>query len=335
VTVELLDTSLRDGMHAVGNSFSVAQVTEVSRALDRAGVSFIEVSHGAGLGGSSLQFGFAPATDSEYVEAAASVSEQAKVAVLLLPGIGTIEMLKSARASGAGVVRVATHCTEADLAAQHLSWAREDGIATVGFLMMSHLLEPADLADQAALMESYGAEVVYVVDSAGAMAPGGARRRVAALRERIDVAIGFHAHNNLGCAVGNSIAAVEAGATVLDGSLCGLGAGSGNAQTEVLAAALMREGQAVDVDLVKLIDAAEQTVAPLVPRPLVIDGAALMLGYAGVYSTFLEDAERAGEKYGVDPRDILVEVGHQGVRGGEEHLIDKIAAGLTGAVELG
>lgn len=331
MTVKLLDTSLRDGMHAVANSLTTAQVEEVSRALDRAGVSYIEVSHGAGLGGSSFQFGHAPATDSEYVEAAASASGQAQVAVLLLPGIGTIEMLKSARSSGAGVVRVATHCTEANLAAQHLGWAREDGIETVGFLMMSHLLDPPALAAEAALMEAYGAEVVYVVDSAGAMVPREARARVAAVRERTDVAIGFHAHNNLGCAVGNSLAAVEAGATWIDGSLCGLGAGSGNAQTEVLAAALLRDSRPMEADLVKLIDAATDTVAPLLPRPQVIDGASLMLGFAGVYSTFLEDAERAGGKYGVDPRDILVEVGKQGVRGGEEHLIEKIAIGIAGA----
>jgi 4-hydroxy 2-oxovalerate aldolase len=252
--INLVDTSLRDGMHSVSHSFTPAQIGAVAAALDPTGIRFVEVSHGDGLGGSSYQYGFAAATDLEYVEAAVAATERAEVAVLLLPGIGTIEMLAAARERGAAVVRVATHCTEADISAQHLAWARENGMFAIGFLMMSHMVEPAKLVEQALLMESYGAEVVYVVDSAGALVPAGARERVEALREALGVDVGFHAHNNLGCAVGNSLAAVEAGATWLDGSLRGLGAGSGNAQTEVLAAALVKAGADVEVDVFALLD---------------------------------------------------------------------------------
>jgi 4-hydroxy 2-oxovalerate aldolase len=325
--ISLVDSSLRDGMHSVSHSFTPEQIGEVAAALDPTGVRFIEVSHGDGLGGSSYQYGFAAAADLEYVEAAVAATERAEVAVLLLPGIGTIEMLAAARGCGAAAVRVATHCTEADIAAQHLAWARENGMFAIGFLMMSHMVEPAKLAEQALLMESYGAEVVYAVDSAGALVPAGARERVEALREALTVDVGFHAHNNLGCAVGNSLAAVEAGATWLDGSLRGLGAGSGNAQTEVLAAALVKAGVEVEVDVFALLDVAEDVVGPLLSRPQIIDRASVLLGYSGVYSSFLRHTERAAEKYGVDPREVLVELGRRGVVGGQEDVIIEVAAG--------
>jgi 4-hydroxy 2-oxovalerate aldolase len=223
-------------------------------------------------------------------------------------------------------VRVATHCTEADISAQHIAWARENGMTTIGFLMMSHMVSPAELAEQAALMESYGAQVVYAVDSAGALVPKGARERVEALRDRLEVEVGFHAHNNLGCAIGNSLAAAEAGATWLDGSLRGLGAGAGNAATEVLAAALEKAGEPLAVDVFALMDAAEDVVAPLLPRPQIVDRASLVLGYAGVYSSFLRHTERAAAKYGVDPRELLVELGRRQVVGGQEDMIIEIAA---------
>jgi 4-hydroxy 2-oxovalerate aldolase len=235
-------------------------------------------------------------------------------------------MLGAARARGAAAVRVATHCTEADISAQHLAWARENEMFAIGFLMMSHMVEPAKLAEQALLMESYGAQVVYAVDSAGALVPTGARERVEALREALAVEVGFHAHNNLGCGVGNSLAAAEAGATWLDGSLRGLGAGSGNAQTEVLAAALVKAGAEIDVDVFALLDAAEDVVGPLLPRPQIVDRGSVLLGYSGVYSSFLLHTERAAAKYDVDPREVLMELGRRGVVGGQEDVIIEVAA---------
>jgi 4-hydroxy 2-oxovalerate aldolase len=333
--INLVDTSLRDGMHSVSHQFTPAQIGEIAAALDPTGVRLIEVSHGDGLGGSSFQYGFAAAEDLEYIDAAVAATEQAEVAVLLLPGIGTIHMLAEARERGATAVRVATHCTEADISAQHLTWARENGMFAIGFLMMSHMARPRELAEQAQLMESYGAQVVYAVDSAGALVPSGARARVEALREAVAIDVGFHAHNNLGCAVGNSLAAVEAGATWVDGSLRGLGAGSGNAQTEVLAAALVKAGVEVEVDVFALLDAAEDIVAPLLPRPQIVDRASVLLGYSGVYSSFLRHTERAAEKYGVDPREVLLELGRRGVVGGQEDVIIEVAAAQAGRAVAG
>lgn len=328
--IRLVDSSLRDGMHSVRHQFTPAQVKDVAAGLDAAGVDAIEVSHGDGLGGSSIQYGLAASSDDALVAAAAGVAEHASVAVLLLPGIGTLERLRAARAAGATVARVATHCTEADIAQQHISWARENEMLSIGFLMMSHMVPPAKLLEQAALMEAYGAHVVYVVDSAGALVPSTTTERVVALRSALGCEIGFHAHNNLGCAVGNALAAVEAGATWLDGSLRGLGAGAGNAQLEVLAAALERSGHTTGVDVFALADVAEEVVEPLLPRAQVIDRAALTLGYAGVYSSFLLHAERASEKYGVPERDILVELGRRGMVGGQEDMIIDVAAELGG-----
>jgi 4-hydroxy 2-oxovalerate aldolase len=328
--INLVDTSLRDGMHSVSHQFTPAQIAEVAAALDPTGVRFIEVSHGDGLGGSSFQYGFAAAAEMEYIDAAVAATGQAEIAVLLLPGIGTIEMLSEARERGAAAVRVATHCTEADISAQHIAWARENEMFAIGFLMMSHMVEPAKLAEQAQLMESYGAQVVYAVDSAGALVPTGARARVEALREALEVEVGFHAHNNLGCAVGNSLAAVEAGASWVDGSLRGLGAGSGNAQTEVLAAALDKAGVDIEVDVFGLLDVAEEIVAPLLPRPQIVDRASVLLGYSGVYSSFLRHTERAAKKYGVDSREVLLELGRRGVVGGQEDVIIEVAAAKAG-----
>jgi 4-hydroxy-2-oxovalerate aldolase len=329
--LKLADASMRDGMHSVGHQFAPADVARVAGALDGVGIDLVEVGHGDGLGGSSVQYGFSAAPDVDYVEAAAGAVGTARVAVLLLPGVGTIPLLRDAVAAGATAVRVATHCTEADIAQQHLTWAREHDLLAIGFLMMSHMSTPDALAGQAALMESYGAEIVYVVDSAGAMVPADARARVEALRERLDVAVGFHAHNNLGCGVGNALAAAEAGATWLDGSVRGLGAGAGNAATEVLAAALDRAGWTTNADVLGLMDVAEDVVAPLLARPQVIDRAALTLGYAGVYSSFLLHAERAASKYAVDPREILLELGRRGAVGGQEDMIIDVAAALAAA----
>lgn len=328
----LVDSSLRDGMHSVRHQFTPAQVAAVAAGLDAAGVDVIEVSHGDGVGGSSIQYGRSRHADDELIEAAAGAVGQARIAALLLPGIGTLRRLQRARALGASVARVATHCTEADIAQQHIGWAAEQGMRAVGFLMMSHMLEPGELAEQARLMESYGASVVYIVDSAGALVPSTAAARVAALREALVDAteVGFHAHNNLGCGVGNALAAADAGATWLDGSLRGLGAGAGNAQLEVLAAALERSGHATGARLFPLMDVAEDVVAPLMPRAQIVDRTALAIGYAGVYSSFLLHAERAAAKFGVEPRAVLMELGRRRIVGGQEDMIIDAAAELAG-----
>jgi 4-hydroxy 2-oxovalerate aldolase len=326
--LRITDSSLRDGMHSVSHQLTPDDVAKVAGALDAAGVDVIEVSHGDGIGGSSIQYGLAAATDEALVDAAVAAVHRARVAVLLLPGIGTIRRLRRMQEIGATVARVATHCTEADIAQQHLSWAKEHGMLAVGFLMMSHMIPPADLAAQATLMESYGADVVYVVDSAGALTPEGARERVTALRQAIDVEVGFHAHNNLGCAVGNSIAAAEVGATWLDGSIAGLGAGAGNAATEVLCAALDRAGFKAGVDIFGLLAAAEEVI-PVFPRLPRTDRASVTLGYAGVYSSFRLHAERAEKKYGVPAHELLVELGRRRVVGGQEDMIIQVAAELA------
>jgi 4-hydroxy-2-oxovalerate aldolase len=329
VTLTVVDTSLRDGMHSVRHQFTADDVRRVTAGLDAAGVDIIEVTHGDGLGGSSIQYGEAAAPDAELVRAAVESAGQSAIAVLLLPGIGTVRDLQRAKEIGATVVRVATHCTEADISQQHISWAREQGMRVAGFLMMSHMIEPDRLAEQAALMESYGAHVVYVVDSAGALVPRTAVERVRALRDRLEVEVGFHAHNNLGCAVGNTLAAVDAGATWVDGSLRGLGAGAGNCATEVLCTALERHGSPTRASLFALMDVAEEIVAPLLPRPQIIDRESLVLGYAGVYSSFRLHAERAARKYGVEARDVLVELGRRSIVGGQEDMIINVAAEMA------
>lgn len=331
--IHLVDTSLRDGMNTVGHQFTTDQVAAIVRGLDRSGVATIEVAHGDGIGGSSIQFGRAAATDPEYVAAAVGAAERASIAVLYVPGIATLADLQGCIDAGITTVRVAVHCTEADCGQQAVEWARERGLRVITFLMMSHMLSPERLADQAALLDSYGAHVVYVVDSAGALVPTTAAQRVDALRQRITSDVGFHAHNNLGVGVGNALAAVDAGATFIDGSLRGLGAGAGNAQTEVLAAALLRAGHTIDADLFGLLDTAENVVAPIMKRPQVIDETAVMIGYAGVYSTFFHFAKRASEKYGIPTKDIIVELGRRGVIGGQEDMIVDVAAEMAGMLE--
>lgn len=331
--VTLVDTSLRDGMSSVSHKFTPDQVAQIAKGLDKAGISTIEVAHGIGLGASSIQYGFAAATDPDYVRAAVAATSQADIAVLYVPGIATLAELQGAIDAGARTVRVAVHCTEADCAEQPVVWAREKGMRVMCFLMMSHKLEPEALAEQARKLDSYGAQVVYVVDSAGAMVPSGAGARVAALRASIGADIGFHAHNNLGVGIANALTAAEQGATFIDGSLRGLGASAGNAQTEVLAAAFERAGWDTGVDLFPLIDTAEHVVAPLMTEPQIVDETALILGYAGVYSTFFHPTKRAAKKYGVKERDILMELGRRGVIGGQEDMIVDVAAELAGRSE--
>ena len=325
----LTDTTLRDGSHAVSHRFTPDQARAVAAALDRARVPVIEVSHGDGLGGSSFNYGFSAHDERDLLRAAGEAVERARLAVLLLPGIGVAEDLKVVRDLGATVARVATHCTEADIAEQHIGMAKDLGMEAVGFLMMAHMVEPPTLVEQARIMEAAGADCVYVTDSAGALTVPQARARVAGLRESLSCEVGFHAHNNLSLSVANSLAAVEEGATQVDGCLCGLGAGAGNCPTEVLVAVCDRLGIETGIDPFAVMDAAEEVVRPLMPRPQVIDRSALILGYAGVYSSFLLHAERAAERYGVDAKDILVELGRRKVVGGQEDMIIDVAAELA------
>jgi 4-hydroxy 2-oxovalerate aldolase len=315
------DTTLRDGSHAMRHQFTPHQVHDVVQALDKAGVPVLEVTHGDGLAGSSIQYGFSRTNEMDLIEEARKAATNAKIAALLLPGIGTRQELKEAVERGIQVVRIATQCTEADISQQHFGLAKEMGLEAVGFLMMAHMRPPDVLAEQALLMESYGADCVYVVDSAGALLPKSAAERVRALKEALKVQVGFHAHNNLGLAIGNTLAAIEAGADQVDGTLRGLGAGAGNAATELLAATLDKLGLNPGLDVFGLLDVAEFVVAPFMPFQPIPDRDSIAIGYAGVYSTFLLHAKRLGKQYGVDPLDILVELGRRKTVAGQEDWI--------------
>lgn len=327
--IHIVDTTLRDGSHAVSHSFSPDQVRKIASQLDESGVYMIEVSHGDGISGSSYNYGFSKYPEMDLIAAAADVVKNAKLDILLIPGIGTVADLKRARALGVNAVRVATHVTEADVSAEHIRAAKELDMFAVGFLMMAHMAPPEKIAEQAKLMESYGADYINIADSAGYLLPEDVAARVKAVREAVSIPVGFHAHNNLSLAIANSLSAIEAGATYVDATLRGLGAGAGNAQLEVLAGVLQRKGIPTGLDFYKLMDIAENDVEPLMQRPQVIRTAPLMLGYAGVYSSFLLHVYRAAEKFHLEPRDILVEIGKRGMVGGQEDKIVEIAYTLA------
>jgi 4-hydroxy 2-oxovalerate aldolase len=328
--VRITDSTLRDGSHAMRHQFTEDQVRAVVSALDGAGVQVIEVSHGDGLGGSSFNYGFSLVDEISLIRAAVDEARAARIAVLLLPGVGTVEDLREAREAGASVARIATHCTEADVSVQHFAAARDLGMETVGFLMLAHRLDPAGLARQARIMVDAGAECVYVVDSAGALVLSDAQARVQALVAEIgrEAQVGFHGHQNLSLGVANSVLAYQAGASQIDGALCALGAGAGNAPTEVLAATFARLGIGTGVDVDGVLAAAEEVVRPIIPQLPWMDRASVVQGYAGVYSSFLLHAQRAAERYGVPAHAILQRVGEAGYVGGQEDMIIDIALQL-------
>jgi 4-hydroxy-2-oxovalerate/4-hydroxy-2-oxohexanoate aldolase len=329
--VTLHDMSLRDGMHAKAHQISPQQMVTVAKALDDAGVPLIEVTHGDGLGGASVNYGFPAASDEEYLRAVVPELKQAKVSALLIPGIGTVEHLHMIKECGVHTVRVATHCTEADVSEQHIGTARELGFDTVGFLMMAHMSEPAELIGQAKLMESYGANCIYCTDSAGYMLPDDVSARISVLRDALkaETELGFHGHHNMAMGVANSLAAVDAGANRIDGSAAGLGAGAGNTPLEAFNAVLDRMGAVTNVDVFKLMNVAEDIVVPLMDQLVRVDRDSLIMGYAGVYSSFLLHAKRAGDKYGVPSGEILVELGERKTIGGQEDMIEDVALNLA------
>lgn len=333
IEIKVHDMTLRDGMHPKRHLMSLEQMLSISKGLDEAGVPLIEVTHGDGLGGSSVNYGFPAHSDEEYLSAVIPAMKQAKVSALLLPGIGTVDHLKMAKDLGVHTIRVATHCTEADVSEQHITYARKLDMDTVGFLMMAHMVGADKLIEQAKLMEGYGANCIYVTDSAGYMLPEDVYEKISAVRQALkpETEIGFHGHHNLSMGVSNSIEAIRAGARRIDAAAAGLGAGAGNTPMEVLVAVCERMGIKTGVDVFKISDVAEDLVVPIMDHPIRIDRDSMTLGYAGVYSSFLLFAKRAEKKYGISAREILVELGRRGMVGGQEDMIEDTAITMARA----
>ena len=329
VDYRLIDSTLRDGSHAISHQYDADDVIAIVRGLSAAGVQVIEIAHGDGLGGSSFNYGFSKVDEKELIARACQEVGDSTIACLLLPGVGLADDLKDVKELGVGMARIATHCTEADISEQHIQMAKKLDMEAIGFLMMAHMNSPEGLVEQALLMQSYGADAIYIADSAGAMTTEDVQRRVSALVKALDIPLGVHAHNNLAMAVSNSIAAYEEGAANLDGTSAGLGAGAGNCPTEILAAVSNKYGIETGVDALKLMDVAEEVVRPIMPRQQVIDRAGLILGYAGVYGSFLLHAQKAAERYDVPQAEILMELGRRQVVGGQEDMIIDVALELA------
>jgi len=330
-SIAITDVTLRDGSHAMRHQFTVDHVRQTVAALERAGVRSVEVAHGDGLGGSSFNYGFSGTPERTLIATALETAQSATIGCLLLPGVGTVELIHEVAELGVRMLRVATHSTEADIAIQHIATARELGLDTVGFLMLSHMTAPDELARQASIMADAGANCVYVVDSAGALLPDQVAARVQALRQALvpDVEVGFHGHSNLALGVADSLRAVEAGATRIDGALAGLGAGAGNSPTEILAAVFERSGIETGLDVIAALEAADDVVRPFMDHEPRADLGSIVLGYAGVYSSFLLHGSRASERYGVPLSDILLEAGRRKLVGGQEDVMIEIAATMA------
>jgi 4-hydroxy 2-oxovalerate aldolase len=325
----LIDSTLRDGSHAISHQYDADEVVAIVKGLDQAGIQVIEIAHGDGLGGSSFNYGFSKVPEKDLIARACDATTNATIACLLLPGIGLADDLREVHEMGVGMARIATHCTEADISEQHIKTSKALGLETIGFMMMAHMNSPEGLVEEALKMQSYGADAIYIADSAGAMTTEDVRVRVNALVSALDIPVGVHAHNNLSMAVANSMAAYEEGATNLDGTSAGLGAGAGNCPTEILAAVSDKYGISTGVDVLALMDVAEEIVRPLMPRQQVIDRAGLILGYAGVYGSFLLHSQRAAERYNVSQAEILLELGRRKVVGGQEDMIIDVALDLV------
>ena len=326
----ITDPTLRDGNHAVAHQLSAKQVAIYCSAADKAGIPIVEVGHGNGLGASSLQVGEALESDETLLKTAREHLINSKLSIHVIPGFATIERdLKKAIEFGVDIVRVASHCTEADITQRHIGFSREKGKEAYGVLMMSHMASPEMLVEEAKKMELYGAEAIIIMDSAGAYLPTDVSERITALVEALSVPVGFHGHNNLGMGIANSIAAVEAGAKILDGTAKGFGAGAGNAQIEILIAVLEKMGYHTGINLYKVLDAvdiAEKEIMPFVPT---IKTESIVSGLAGVFSGFAKHVSRISKEYNVDPRDVYFELGKRNVVAGQEDLIIEVVLNLA------
>lgn len=335
--IRIVDDTLRDGSNTIRHQFTPEQMARVAEGLDKANIEVIQVGHGEGLAGSAIQYGFSAATDQEYLEAVSSVIKRAKLSIIIVPGLATKKDIELSSKYGAKVARICTHGTEADLSEQHIGLAKEKGMEAIGMLMMVHLVSPEKLLEQAKLMEGYGADVIYLSDSAGALTPFDVKKRFTVLREGLkpETQLGLHPHHSMGQSICNSLMAIECGATMIDGTCCGMGGGAGNAPTEVLAVILEKMGYDTGISLYAIQDVAEDIVRPIMPGPVTITRTSLMSGYAGVPARFLHQCNEQAERFGVEARDVMMELGRRKIVGGQEDMIIKVAHELAEKKKLG